>query len=48
VGAGNMKEWRWAGAAGFGMGTDLFKPDYTDEDIAARARQSVAAFRAAG
>ena len=46
VGAGNMKEWRWAGAAGFGMGTDLFKPDYTDEDIAARARQSVAAFRA--
>ncbi len=48
VGAGNMKEWRWAGAAGFGMGTDLFKPDYTDEDIAARARQSVAAFKAAG
>ena len=48
VGAGNMKEWRWAGAAGFGMGTDLFKPDYTDDDISARARQSVAAFRAAG
>ena len=47
VGAGNMKEWRWAGAAGFGMGTDLFKPEYSDEDIAARARQSVAAFRAA-
>jgi 2-dehydro-3-deoxyphosphogalactonate aldolase len=48
VGAGNMKEWRWAGAAGFGMGTDLFKPDYSDEDIATRARQSVAAFKAAG
>ncbi|HEX4177550.1 MAG TPA: 2-dehydro-3-deoxy-6-phosphogalactonate aldolase [Rhizomicrobium sp.] len=48
VGAGNMKEWRWAGAAGFGMGADLFKPDYSDEEIATRARQSVAAFKAAG
>lgn len=47
VGAGNMKEWRQAGAAGFGMGTDLFKPDYSDEDIAARAQASVAAFKAA-
>jgi 2-dehydro-3-deoxyphosphogalactonate aldolase len=48
VGAGNMKEWRWAGAAGFGMGADLFKPDYSDEEIASRARQCVAAFKAAG
>lgn len=48
VGAGNMKEWRWAGAAGFGMGADLFKPDFSDEEIGVRARQSVAAFRAAG
>jgi 2-dehydro-3-deoxyphosphogalactonate aldolase len=48
VGTGNMKEWRQAGAAGFGMGSDLFKPDYSDEEIAVRARQSVAAFRAAG
>ena len=47
VGAGNMKEWRWAGAAGFGMGSDLFKPDFSDEEIATRARQSVAAFKAA-
>jgi 2-dehydro-3-deoxyphosphogalactonate aldolase len=47
VGAGNMKEWRQAGAAGFGMGLDLFKPDYSDSEIATRARQSVAAFRAA-
>ena len=45
VGAGNMKEWRWAGATGFGMGADLFKLDYSDEEIAIRARQSVAAFR---
>jgi 2-dehydro-3-deoxyphosphogalactonate aldolase len=48
VGAGNMKEWRWAGATGFGMGADLFKSDYSDEEIAVRARQSVAAFKAAG
>lgn len=48
VGAGNMKEWRWAGAAGFGMGADLFKPDFSDEEIAVRARQSVVAFRDAG
>jgi 2-dehydro-3-deoxyphosphogalactonate aldolase len=48
VGAGNMKEWRWAGAAGFGMGSDLFKPDFSDEEIAVCARQCVAAFRAAG
>jgi 2-dehydro-3-deoxyphosphogalactonate aldolase len=48
VGAGNMKEWRQAGAAGFGMGSDLFKPDFTDAEIATRARESVAAFKAAG
>jgi len=45
VGAGNMKEWRRAGAAGFGLGSELFKPDSTDEEIAARARQCVAAFK---
>jgi 2-dehydro-3-deoxyphosphogalactonate aldolase len=48
VGAGNMSEWRKAGAAGFGLGSELFKPDFTDEDIAARARKCVAAFKAAG
>ena len=48
VGAANMKEWRQAGAAGFGMGSDLFKPEFSDAEIATRARQSVAAFRAAG
>lgn len=45
VGAGNMKEWRWAGAAGFGLGSELFKPDFSDEEIAVRARQCVAAFK---
>ena len=48
VGAGNMSEWRKAGAAGFGLGSDLFKPDFSDADIAARARRCVAAFKAAG
>ena len=47
VGAGNMKDWRKAGAAGFGLGSDLFKPDFSDADIVARARQCVAAFKAA-
>ena len=48
VGAGNMSEWRKAGAAGFGLGSELFKPDFTDEDIATRAHKCVAAFKAAG
>jgi 2-dehydro-3-deoxyphosphogalactonate aldolase len=43
-----MSEWRKAGAAGFGLGSDLFKPDFSDADIAARARKCVAAFKAAG
>ncbi|HET7084335.1 MAG TPA: 2-dehydro-3-deoxy-6-phosphogalactonate aldolase [Rhizomicrobium sp.] len=48
VGAGNMKEWRRAGAAGFGLGSELFKPEFTDDEIAARARLCVAAFKDAG
>jgi len=48
VGAGNMKEWRRAGASGFGLGSELFKPDFTDEEIAARARQCATAFKDAG
>lgn len=47
AGASNMKEWRAAGAAGFGLGSDLFKPDFTDAEIATRAAACVAAFRKA-
>ena len=47
VGAANMAEWRKAGAAGFGLGSELFKPDFSDEEISARASKCVAAFRAA-
>ena len=47
VGAGNMSEWRKAGAAGFGLGSELFKPDFSDADISARAQKAIAAFKAA-
>jgi 2-dehydro-3-deoxyphosphogalactonate aldolase len=47
VGAGNMSEWKKAGAAGFGLGSDLFKPDFSDDEITARAKKCVAAFRGA-
>jgi 2-dehydro-3-deoxyphosphogalactonate aldolase len=48
VGAGNMSEWRKAGAVGFGLGSELFKPDFSDAEIATRAQKAVAAFKAAG
>ena len=47
VGAANMREWRNAGAAGFGLGSELFKPDFSDEEISQRAQRCVAAFKAA-
>jgi 2-dehydro-3-deoxyphosphogalactonate aldolase len=47
VGAGNMSEWKKAGAAGFGLGSDLFKPDFSDAEVAARAVKCVTAFRGA-
>ncbi|HEY0265136.1 MAG TPA: 2-dehydro-3-deoxy-6-phosphogalactonate aldolase [Rhizomicrobium sp.] len=47
AGAANMAEWRKAGAAGFGLGSDLFKPDFTDAEISERARKCVAAFKTA-
>jgi 2-dehydro-3-deoxyphosphogalactonate aldolase len=47
VGAANMAEWRRCGAAGFGLGSELFKPDFSDAEISARAVKCVAAFKAA-
>jgi 2-dehydro-3-deoxyphosphogalactonate aldolase len=47
VGAANMSEWKAAGAAGFGLGSDLFKPDFTDAQISERAKKCVAAFKSA-
>jgi len=39
----NVALWRDAGAAGFGFGSDLFKPQYSDKEIETRARRLVEA-----
>ncbi len=41
-----MKDWWAAGARGFGMGGDLFKPGFTAEEVHRRAVAAVAAVRA--
>ena len=46
VGAGDFAVWRAAGATGFGLGTALYAPGMTADDVAARARQAVAAWDA--
>lgn len=43
-----MAAWRAAGAAGFGIGSELYKPGRTLAEIAERAAAIVAAYRAAG
>jgi 2-dehydro-3-deoxyphosphogalactonate aldolase len=45
VGAAQLPRWKEAGAAGFGFGTDLFKPSYSISEIRARANQIIAAYR---
>lgn len=47
VNASNMADYLKAGATGFGLGSALFKPGKPVEDVAADAREIVAAFRAA-
>lgn len=47
AGADNAREWIEAGAAGFGVGTELFRPAYTLEEIGTRARRLVEAVRSA-
>jgi 2-dehydro-3-deoxyphosphogalactonate aldolase len=46
IGANDIAQWKQAGASGFGFGSELFKPDYSLDDIAARARQIMKAFQA--
>lgn len=49
VGPATFADWIAAGATGFGLGTSLYRPGFTVADIAARAREAVAAWdRATG
>jgi 2-dehydro-3-deoxyphosphogalactonate aldolase len=41
-----MKDWWTAGARGFGMGGDLYKPGFTPDEVHSRAVAAVAAVRA--
>jgi 2-dehydro-3-deoxyphosphogalactonate aldolase len=47
VGADDVASWLQAGVAGFGFGSDLFKPTYSMTEIAERARRIKAAYDAA-
>jgi len=48
IGAPDITGWLEAGAAGFGFGSELFRPEYALEEIARRAANLVQAARAAG
>jgi len=45
VGPDNMAPWRSAGAAGFGIGSALYAPGLTAEEVAQRAEAFVASWR---
>lgn len=47
VGAPDIPAWLAAGAAGFGFGSELFRPDYALSDIQQRTQHLVQALRAA-
>ena len=47
VGAADITAWLEAGAAGFGFGSELFRPEYDLPEIERRARQLVKALHAA-
>jgi 2-dehydro-3-deoxyphosphogalactonate aldolase len=46
VSAGNLRDWRLAGADGFGIGGRLYEPGITLSDLEGRARELIAAWRA--
>lgn len=45
IGANDIPAWLAAGADGFGFGSELFRPEYSLEDIGARARELIRALR---
>jgi 2-dehydro-3-deoxyphosphogalactonate aldolase len=47
VGAADIAAWLAAGAAGFGFGSDIFKPAYATAEVAERAHRIVSAWTAA-
>lgn len=47
IGAANIPDWRAAGAAGFGIGSSLFRPGDDASVVGARARALVALFKKA-
>ncbi len=47
IGADRTAAWAEAGAAGFGFGSELFKPDYSIDEVATRARDLVESTRRA-
>ena len=47
IGAGQVGEWVRAGIAGFGFGSELFRPTYALDEIENRARAIVSAVRTA-
>ena len=46
AGPENFADWRAAGAAGFGLGTSLYRPGQSPDETAANARAAVAAWDA--
>lgn len=46
AGPDNFAEWRAAGVTGFGIGTGLYRPGFSAQEVAARAAQIVTAFDA--
>lgn len=44
VGPDNFAEWINAGASGFGIGTGIYKPGFTVDEVASRAQAIVAAY----
>ncbi|MCW3474246.1 2-dehydro-3-deoxy-6-phosphogalactonate aldolase [Limobrevibacterium gyesilva] len=46
IDAGNMRPWRDAGAAGFGIGSSIYKPGDSAETVGVKARKLVAALAA--